>query len=75
MNAKRKSQSGHSPEFKAKQFKSKDGTTEPLAEKILAVRVSVGVDQAVRSLPDRATWLRRVISEAAQRELMKENGP
>lgn len=60
------------PEFKEKQFKRSDGTTEPLAEKILAVRVSVEVDEVVRSLPQKAAWLRRIITEAAQRELMKD---
>jgi glycine/D-amino acid oxidase-like deaminating enzyme len=53
-------------------FKRSDETTEPLAEKILAVRVSAEVDEVVRSLPQKAAWLRRVINEAAQRELMKD---
>jgi hypothetical protein len=59
------------PEFKEKQFKRSDGTTEPLADKTLAVRVPIAVDSVVRSLPNKAAWLRRVIVDAAQRELME----
>jgi hypothetical protein len=48
-----------------------DDTTEPLAHAGLMARVPVHIDAAVRSLPNRSAWLRRVITEAAQRELMK----
>jgi hypothetical protein len=34
-------------------------------------RVPIHIDAVVRSLPNRSAWLRRVITEAAQRELMK----
>jgi hypothetical protein len=44
--------------------------TESLASQPLCVRVPQEVDAAVRSLPDTSAWLRRVITEAAQRELM-----
>jgi hypothetical protein len=37
-----------------------------------AVRLPVDIDQVVYSLPEKAAWLRRVITEAAQRELMKD---
>jgi hypothetical protein len=47
-----------------------DDSTEPLANAILAVRVSTDIDSLVRSLPNKSAWLRRVITEAAQRELM-----
>jgi hypothetical protein len=58
------------PEFQAKQFKRSDRTTEPLADKILAVRVPIEIDARIRDLPDKTAWLRRVIVEAAERELM-----
>jgi hypothetical protein len=45
-----------------------------LASEILAVRVEKPIDAVVRALPNRTEWLRRVITEAAQRELMSERG-
>ncbi|MGI8504521.1 MAG: hypothetical protein ACR2LR_25840 [Hassallia sp.] len=39
-----------------------------LASKPLCVKVSLELDQAVRSLPDTSAWLRRVIEEAARAE-------
>jgi hypothetical protein len=50
-----------------------DDTTEPLAHAGLMARVPVDIDAAVRSLPNRSAWLRRVITEAAQQELMKDD--
>jgi hypothetical protein len=50
---------------------SSDNSTQPLANEILGARVSVEIDALVRSLPSKTAWLRRVITEAAQRELMK----
>ncbi|NJM27953.1 MAG: hypothetical protein HC856_06475 [Pseudanabaena sp. RU_4_16] len=47
-----------------------DDTTDPLADSALMARVPVHIDALVRSLPNRSAWLRRVITEAAQRELM-----
>jgi hypothetical protein len=47
-----------------------DDTTAPLADAQLQVRVFRDIDAAVRSLPNKSAWLRRVITEAAQRELM-----
>jgi hypothetical protein len=49
-----------------------DDTTDPLAAVGLVARVPIHIDAAVRSLPNRSAWLRRVITEAAQRELMKD---
>jgi hypothetical protein len=49
-----------------------DQTTDPLAAVGLIARVPVHIDAAVRSLPNRSAWLRRVITEAAVRELMKD---
>lgn len=55
--------------------KSQGGTftqvgDEPLSKQVLGVRLPESVYDAVRNLPNRTEWLRRVISEAAQRELM-----
>ncbi len=44
--------------------------SEALADKQIQVRLPKDVDEAVRSLPDKTDWLRRVIVEAAKRELM-----
>jgi hypothetical protein len=41
-----------------------------LAEKPIPVRLPVDVDAVVRQLPNRSAWLRRVITAAAQQELM-----
>jgi len=35
--------------------------------------VALDIDAAVRSLPNRSAWLRRVITEAARRELLSAN--
>lgn len=45
---------------------------EPLGKKPLSVKVGKSVYDAVTQMSqrDRITWLRRVITEAAQRELM-----
>jgi hypothetical protein len=47
-----------------------DDTTMPLSSIGLIARVPVDIDAVVRSLPNKSAWLRRVITEAAQRELM-----
>jgi hypothetical protein len=49
-----------------------DRTIKPLAVSPIMVRLFADVDTVVRSLPNRSAWLRRVITEAAQRELMKD---
>jgi hypothetical protein len=43
-----------------------------LASQPLCVKVNREIDAKVRSLPNKSTWLRRVITEAVQRELMGE---
>jgi hypothetical protein len=43
---------------------------EPLATTGLTAKVPLEIDAAVRALPNRSEWLRRVITEAAQRELI-----
>jgi hypothetical protein len=50
------------------QFKQKHSVA--LAEKPIPVRLPVDIDAAVRKLSNRSEWLRQVITEAAQRELM-----
>jgi hypothetical protein len=57
--------------------KSRQGTftqigDEPLSKQVIGVRLPESIYEAVHNLPNRAEWLRRVISEAAQRELMAE---
>jgi len=49
---------------------------EPLADKALSVRLPVSIDAVIRKLPseERAAWLRRVLCEAVQRELMVNTG-
>jgi hypothetical protein len=49
-----------------------DECIEELATSVTSVKLPVGIDSAVRSLPNRTAWLRRVITEAAQRELMEK---
>ena len=46
----------------------------PLDKVVTGVRLSMEVGELVRSLPPskRSEWLRRVISEAAKRELVQE---
>jgi hypothetical protein len=59
------------PEFIAQQRKRADSTTEPLADKQVQVRLPVTVDAAISKLGrEKTPWLRRVITEAAQRELL-----
>jgi len=53
-----------------KNIPRQDNTTEKLASSNLAARLPLEIDAAVRSLPNRSAWLRRVITEAARRELM-----
>jgi DNA-directed RNA polymerase specialized sigma24 family protein len=45
---------------------------ERLSSRVVGAKVSVDVEQAIRSLPavERSAWIRRVLTEAAQRELM-----
>ncbi|WP_404788906.1 hypothetical protein [Altericista sp. CCNU0014] len=44
-----------------------------MSKKVVSVKLTEYVDAAVRSLPSMTAWLRRVITEAAQRELMKDD--
>lgn len=56
--------------LKAKQFKRLNPDSEPLASKQIQVRLPESIDVVVRALPDKASWLRRVITDAARHELM-----
>jgi len=44
-----------------------------LAKKPLAVKVLEEVDAVIRALPEQSAWLRRVIGEAAERELLGQS--
>jgi hypothetical protein len=59
--------------------KSRGGTftlvgDEPLAKQVVGIRLPQSVHQLVYPLPNRSEWLRRVITEAAQRELLNRDG-
>ncbi len=58
--------------FAEARFKAQGNPDEALADVSIQVRLTRSIDSVVRSLPNRSAWLRRVITEAAQRELMKE---
>jgi hypothetical protein len=42
-----------------------------MATRNIQLRFTESIDMKRRSLPNRSAWLRRIITEAAQRELMK----
>jgi hypothetical protein len=46
---------------------------KPLPSAGLTAKVPPEIDAAVRALPNRSEWLRRVITEAAQRELLNND--
>lgn len=54
-----------------KYFNRADEGNEALSSQAMAVKVPIDVDKAIRALPNKAAWLRRVISKAAQEELMQ----
>jgi hypothetical protein len=56
-----------------KNIPRQDDTTDTLAHLATATRLPLDIDAVVRSLPNRSAWLRRVITEAAKRELMNVN--
>jgi hypothetical protein len=53
------------PEFKAQQFKPQGEVNGPLSNKAIGIKPPVEIDEVMRSLPQKALWLRRVITEAA----------
>jgi hypothetical protein len=61
--------------FIESRFARLDNTVEPLSPKPLQVRVPVSVYETLEQLGKKKTpWLRRVITEAAQRELLNQDG-
>ena len=57
--------------------KSQGGTftqvgDEPLSKQVVGVRLPESIHALVQNLPNRTEWLRRVIIEAVQRELMDQ---
>ena len=57
--------------------KSQGGTftqvgDEPLSKQVVGVRLPESIHALVQNLPNRTEWLRRVIIEAAQRELIDQ---
>jgi threonine synthase len=58
-------------DFKRHWYKPQGEVKAELSKKAIAVKLPIDVDKAVRALPQSAAWLRQVITEAAQRELMK----
>lgn len=48
---------------------------KPLSPKLppINVRLPSEIDEVVRPLPNRSEWLRRVITEAARRELIQQD--
>jgi hypothetical protein len=49
-----------------------DDSTETLATLATSARLPLEIDAVVRSLPNRSAWLRRVVTEAAKRELINQ---
>ena len=49
-------------------LKRQDETSGDLASNPLCVRVETDIDEFVRGLPNKAAWLRRVITKAAIEE-------
>jgi hypothetical protein len=45
---------------------------EPLSKQVIGVRLPESIYAIVHRLPNRTEWLRRVIIEAAQRELITD---
>lgn len=64
-------------EFKKKQFKAigEIPSSQPLSKKATSIKLPIDVEAAIRQLPEeeRVPWLRRVICEAAQVELMQSS--
>jgi hypothetical protein len=51
-----------------------DSSTEELSRSVTGVKLPVSLHARIHALPNRTAWLRRVITEAAQRELMGKEG-
>jgi hypothetical protein len=55
-----------------KNIPRQDDSTDKLSPLTLGARLPLEIDAVVRSLPNRSAWLRRVITEAAKRELINQ---
>jgi hypothetical protein len=63
-------QPNQGPAFTEQQYKAKDGAIE-LSKSPLCVKLPIAVDEAIRALgDDRTVWMRRVLCEAAKKELI-----
>lgn len=62
-----------SQEFKSKRFQPLAPVNEPLAKKVLGVRLPESVMAAIEALPqaERVRWLRETLVNAAREELMQ----
>jgi hypothetical protein len=56
--------------FKSTWFRCDEDVDGELSKIALSAKVPISIDAIVRSLPNKSAWLRRVITEAARRELM-----
>lgn len=64
-----------SKEFKQQQFKVYDEElTEPLSKKVTGVKLPQSIHDALHALPqeERVKYLRRIISEAVERDLIEK---
>jgi hypothetical protein len=53
-----------------KHFDRADESSEVLSSKAISIKLPKDVDAVLRKHPQKSAWLRRVIVEAARRELM-----
>jgi hypothetical protein len=53
------------------EYRFKPVSPEPLSRCVIGAKVPIDVEKAIRSLPseERSKWIRRVLTEAARREL------
>lgn len=52
-------------------YKLKRVYDEPVADKPVTVKLPIGLDAYVRSLPNKSEWLREAIAEKYQREQLQ----
>ena len=57
-----------SQEFKACAYKPQGDSGEPLARKVIGVRLPQSLDPIIRGLPSPSAWIREAIAEKAKRE-------
>ena len=53
-----------------KHFDRADESSEVLSSRAISIKLPKHIDAILRNHPQKSAWLRRVIVEAAQRELM-----